>query len=77
MLSHFVRTRRPILGVRIPLLRKTALRLLREGQTSLPLTGRSTYEELIVAGMIHFGDYTIADIKKVMHEGGVPTRMSW
>ena len=31
----------------------------------------------IVAGMIHFGDYTIADIKKVMHEGGVPTRMSW
>ena len=52
MLSHFVRTRRPILGVRIPLLRKTALRLLREGQTSLPLTGRSTYEELIVAGMI-------------------------
>ena len=31
----------------------------------------------IVAGMIHFGDYTIADIKKVMHEGGVPTRMTW
>ena len=52
MLSHFVRTQRPILGVRILLLRKTALRLLREGQTSLPLTGRSTYEELIVAGMI-------------------------
>ena len=52
MLSRFVRTRRPILGVRIPLLRKTALRLLREGRTSFPLTGRSTYEELIVAGMI-------------------------
>ena len=52
MLSHFVRTRRPILGVRIPLLRKTALRLLREGRASLPLTDRSTYEELIVAGMI-------------------------
>ena len=31
----------------------------------------------IVAGMIHSGDYTIADIKKVMHAGGVPTRMSW
>ncbi len=31
----------------------------------------------IVAGMIHFGDYTIADIKKAMHEAGVPTRMSW
>lgn len=31
----------------------------------------------IVAGMIHFGDYTIADIKKVMDAAGVPTRMSW
>ena len=31
----------------------------------------------IVAGMIHSGDYSIADIKKVMHAGGVPTRMSW
>ena len=31
----------------------------------------------IVAGMIHFGDYTIADIKKVMNAAGVPTRMSW
>ena len=31
----------------------------------------------IVAGMIHSGEYTIADIKKVMHADGVPTRMSW
>ena len=31
----------------------------------------------IVAGMIHFGDYTIADIKQVMRDGGVPTRMNW
>ena len=31
----------------------------------------------IVAGMIHFGDYTIADIKKEMFAAGVPTRMSW
>ena len=31
----------------------------------------------IVAGMIHFGDYTIEDIKKVLHAAGVPTRMSW
>jgi len=31
----------------------------------------------IVAGMIHFGDYTIADIKRVLHASGVPTRMSW
>ena len=31
----------------------------------------------IVAGMLHTGDYTIADIKKVMHEAGIPTRMSF
>ncbi len=31
----------------------------------------------IVAGMIHFGDYSIADIKAAMHAAGVPTRMSW
>lgn len=31
----------------------------------------------IVAGMIHFGDYTISDIKAAMHAAGVPTRMSW
>lgn len=31
----------------------------------------------IVAGMIHFGDYAIEDIKKVLHAAGVPTRMSW
>ena len=31
----------------------------------------------IVAGMIHFGDYTISDIKAAMHTAGVPTRMSW
>lgn len=31
----------------------------------------------IVAGMIHTGEYTIADIKKEMHSAGVPTRMTW
>ena len=31
----------------------------------------------IVAGMIHYGDYTIEEIKKVMCEAGVPTRMNW
>lgn len=31
----------------------------------------------IVAGMIHTGDYTIADIKTVMQAAGIPTRMSW
>ncbi|MDO5318290.1 MAG: imidazole glycerol phosphate synthase subunit HisF [bacterium] len=31
----------------------------------------------IVAGMIHFGDYTIGQIKDVMHAAGVPTRMSY
>lgn len=52
MLTRFVRTRRRILGVRIPLLRKTALRLLREGEEIPRLTSRSTYEELVVAGMM-------------------------
>lgn len=31
----------------------------------------------IVAGMIHTGDYTIAQIKDVMHAAGVPTRMRY
>ncbi len=31
----------------------------------------------IVAGMIHTGDYTIAEIKRVMKEAGLPVRMSW
>ena len=31
----------------------------------------------IVAGMIHTGDYTIADIKSALHAAGIPTRMSW
>ena len=31
----------------------------------------------IVAGMIHTGEYTIADIKQVMRAAGVPTRLSW
>ena len=31
----------------------------------------------IVAGMVHYGDYTIEEIKKAMCAGGVPTRMNW
>ena len=31
----------------------------------------------IVAGMIHFGDYTIGRIKDALHAAGVPTRMTW
>ena len=31
----------------------------------------------IVAGMIHSGDYTIAEIKAVMAKASVPVRMSW
>ena len=31
----------------------------------------------IVAGMIHTGDYTIAQIKDAMKAAGVPVRMSW
>ena len=31
----------------------------------------------IVAGMVHYGDYTIEEIKKTMCAAGVPTRMNW
>ena len=31
----------------------------------------------IVAGMIHTGEFTISQIKDVMHRAGVPTRMVW
>ena len=31
----------------------------------------------IVAGMIHSGEYTIAAIKDVLNQAGVPTRMTW
>lgn len=31
----------------------------------------------IVAGMIHSGDFTIAEIKSAMHSAGIPTRMSY
>ncbi len=31
----------------------------------------------IVAGMIHTGDYTIAQIKDAMKAAGIPVRMSW
>ena len=31
----------------------------------------------IVAGMIHFGDYTLGQIKDALHAAGVPTRMTW
>lgn len=31
----------------------------------------------IVAGMIHSGEYTITQIKQVMHASGIPTRMSY
>ena len=31
----------------------------------------------IVAGMVHTGDFTIADIKKELRAAGLPVRMSW
>ena len=31
----------------------------------------------IVAGMVHTGDYSIADIKRTLQEAGLPVRMSW
>lgn len=31
----------------------------------------------IIAGMIHTGEYTIGEIKRVMHASGIQTRMNW
>jgi imidazole glycerol phosphate synthase subunit HisF len=31
----------------------------------------------IIAGMTHSGDYTIAGIKTVLCESGIPVRMTW
>ncbi len=31
----------------------------------------------IIAGMIHSGEYTIEEIKKVMHVSNIPTRLTW
>ena len=39
--------------------------------------GEAHADAAIVAGMIHTGDYAIADIKAVMNAAGIPTRMSW
>ena len=39
--------------------------------------GEGRADAAIVAGMIHYGDYTIEQIKKEMCAAGVPTRMSW
>ena len=34
-------------------------------------------DETIGAGMIHTGDYTLAQIKEEMHAAGVPTRLCY
>ena len=31
----------------------------------------------IVAGMIHSGEYSIADVKRAMAAAGLPTRLRW
>ena len=38
---------------------------------------RAGADAAIVAGMVHTGDYTIADIKRVLAAAGVPTRLGW
>ncbi len=38
---------------------------------------RAQADAAIVAGMVHTGDYTIADIKRVLAAAGVPTRLGW
>ena len=52
MIRRFVPTRRQILGVRVPTLRKIAIRLAREGVDAIPLKTQSTYEEVLIAGML-------------------------
>ncbi len=31
----------------------------------------------LIASIVHYGQYTIPEIKKIMHDQGVPVRMSW
>ncbi len=31
----------------------------------------------LVASMVHYGDYTVADIKARVHEAGIPVRLRW
>ena len=31
----------------------------------------------LVASMVHYGDYTVSDLKRYLHERGVKVRMSW
>lgn len=38
---------------------------------------KAAADAAIVAGMIHTGEWTIAQIKDAMHRAGVPTRMTW
>ena len=38
---------------------------------------KASADAAIVAGMIHSGDFTIAEIKNAMHSAGIPTRMSY
>lgn len=38
-------------------------------------TGRAT--AALIASIVHYGEYTIPDLKKYMHEHGVHTRMVW
>ena len=38
---------------------------------------RASADAAIVAGMIHTGDYTIEQIKSVMKDAGIPTRLVW
>ena len=45
-------TGREILGVRVPMLRRIAVRLVREGTAALPLDKKSSHEEILIAGMI-------------------------
>ena len=45
-------TTRTLLGVRIPTLRKLAIRSVRDGVTFLPITSESSFEEVMIAGII-------------------------
>ena len=43
----------------------------------VPVFREARADAAIVAGMIHSGDYTIAEIKDAMHAAGIPVRMCW
>jgi len=38
-------------------------------------TGKA--DAALVASMVHYGDYTVSELKQYLHDQGVKMRMSW